>query len=270
MADSGDVGGVEDLELVEKSFFGLIRDEIVYPTLYRPFGRLDSFLWDNRHLFTLIGVFGAVAVYLRTVGAELSEPLGDLGDFAVFSGLALVALLSLIVVIKLWIEVRRVGIWEGLFLYIFASLFLPLMGVITGIISVFSEVLAAYSLITIYVLAMGTGVTLAIGVGWVAAKAEDIWSVDVPIIQTVVYLASTLVFSSVLTFTRLSNQTDFDTETLDVMTISDWIYLYLAFSLAVCSMLLILLFVLSLVVTVVMVIGYAGLRIWSQMNELWG
>jgi len=65
-------------------------------------GGLDDFLLRNRHLFTLIGVFGAFSIYLRQTDLPATAPDEvPISNIVSFFGFGIVLLLLLIVLIKL-------------------------------------------------------------------------------------------------------------------------------------------------------------------------
>ncbi|GAB6861256.1 hypothetical protein ACFR97_14420 [Haloplanus litoreus] len=64
---------------------------------------LDVFLFDNRHLFTLIGVFGAFSIYLREADLPATGPDEvPLANLVSFFGFGIVLLLFLLILIKLY------------------------------------------------------------------------------------------------------------------------------------------------------------------------
>lgn len=105
------MSGEEGTELINRGLETWILEEYVYKTLYSPVQKLDEFLKENRHVFTLIGVFGAISVYLKTVGNESSTNLRGFGDFALVAGLTIVVILSLLVLINLLLAVRNANKW---------------------------------------------------------------------------------------------------------------------------------------------------------------
>lgn len=65
-------------------------------------GGLNHFLFETRHLFTLIGVFGAFSIYLRQADLPTTGPdKVPAGNIVSFFGFSLVLLLFLIIVVKL-------------------------------------------------------------------------------------------------------------------------------------------------------------------------
>ncbi|MFB6255610.1 MAG: hypothetical protein ABEH58_02605 [Haloplanus sp.] len=127
--------------LVQRSLEKFVYAELILPTLYSPFEQLDNFLWETRHLFTLIGVFGAVTIYLRDLGqqagAQLQIPVGPIA----ISGFSIVLLLSVLVLAKL---VKRTRDLEGrvsqVGLWLFGITFFPLVLIVMEAIMQFPEI----------------------------------------------------------------------------------------------------------------------------------
>lgn len=143
-----------ETELIEDTYFYFLLYMYVYPKLSKPVKRLDDFLEENRHLFTLISVFGAVSIYLRTVDEELDKTAKLVGEFALVTGFAIVILLSLVVTTKLLWKMREAkrGIrsFENTALILFTVPFAILMLVIGGMISNFPTVWAFYGFLLVY------------------------------------------------------------------------------------------------------------------------
>lgn len=151
--------------LPEKVTYENVLDEVIFPKLYLPIQRLDEFLESNRHLLTLIGVFGAVSVYLGSAGENVSGFSGSpefVNNFATFASLGLLTLLSLMVLIKVIVEIYRTGLWEGFGLLVFAAFFGPLILVITGLLTTFPRLWAIYFLMASWVIGMAVGGAIAI------------------------------------------------------------------------------------------------------------
>lgn len=61
----------------------------------------DQFLKDNQHLFTLIGVFGTVSVYISNIEYDQPSHETPVGDLAIFTGLGIALILSSLVIHKM-------------------------------------------------------------------------------------------------------------------------------------------------------------------------
>lgn len=221
-----------DSLLIEKTFFELIRDEILLPGLYKPVACLNSFIFENKHLFTLIGVFGAVSAYLRPVNNGVKSP-SILSDIAVVAGLALVTILSLIVVVNLLIELRRVGKWEGAGLLFFAAFFTPLIIVITGLLTTFPQVWAIYYFMTTYGLGLLTA-SLAMMTALILGKAiDDFLDNSSPVFKGISVLLLAFVISYlIIDSNRASSQLWSQSLATGGISPKAWLNIYIDFSLA--------------------------------------
>ncbi|MFB6216550.1 MAG: hypothetical protein ABEJ03_03175 [Candidatus Nanohaloarchaea archaeon] len=182
----------DDTDLVDNTIFELIIGELLIPWLYQPIDCLDSFIWENRHLFTLIGVFGAISVYLGTVEKQLESSIPTLRDIAIVTGLSLVTILSVLVLIKLWIEFRNSSIWEGSGLMLFAAFFVPLIMGITSLLTVFPQIWAGYFFMAIYCLGFATGGLSTLGMVSIGNKIDEFLGMEIPIFRGICILAVAL------------------------------------------------------------------------------
>lgn len=267
MADRGDIEGVEDLELVEKPFFDLFIEDILYPSLYSPIGRLDTFIDDNRHLFTLIGVFGAVAVYLQTVENEINAEMGELGNIAVVSGLLLVVLMSVIVMVKLVITVIRAGTWDGMGLIVFGTLFVTLILAITGLMSAFSVALSIYYVLIVYSAGIITGTAAVRLITIIGFYGDSYWDLDIPIVSGAVHFLAVLGFSYFIEMTSYLDGNGWASQPTPPLTLGQWFDLYLELSLAMGGFLLYVLFALYLLLTIVLGLGYLVVGFVSRLQN---
>lgn len=249
MADSGGIDEEHEVELVDQTLVELFRQHMFYPWLYSPIEALDSFLWDNRHLFTLIGVFGAVAVYLKSVESEISGDIGNIGDFAVVSGLGIVVLLSVVVGIKLWLRVREVGIWESAGLIGFGALFGSLVLVITGLISSFSETVAVYIFFIVYSLGLVTGLLGGTALARVSAAADSRLGLDTPLISLALHTAAVLILSYIYQTTSYLDE-PLAPALEATPTLGDWFEIYMAFALAFLGLIVFGVFLIVVLLTI--------------------
>lgn len=172
-------------ELVENTYFKILLQKMILPALYKPLDKLDTFFQENRHLFTLIGVFGAVSIYLRTVDEELEETAKLAGEFALVTGFAIVLLLSFLVIVKLTIFMRgtEAGIisFGNIALGLFGIFFTFLMLIVGGLISTLSTVWAFYGFLFVY-----SGSIVSVFISAISlSKVEDYISSKVGIHETI-------------------------------------------------------------------------------------
>lgn len=254
MTDGGDVEERDEPELIEKTFLTLILEDFFYPVLYRPISKLDSFLWDNRHLFTLIGVFGAVAVYLQTVEDQVGAEMGQLGNTAVVSALLLVLVMSIIVLIKVAITIWRGNIWENVGIVIFGTFFGVLIMAMTGLMSAFQEALSLYYMLIVTSAAIATGWLGIMLLSIAGIRSDKYINRDIPIASGVIFVSATLGISYVITTTNyMAAISEMPTPPL---TFGQWIDLYLGFSIALSGLLIYTMFAVYCVIVSIIVIAY--------------
>lgn len=126
------------------------------PVLSEITSNLDEFAEDHRHLFTLIGVFGAISVYLSREDFSQDFNPKFLLSIGIFSGFLIVVLLSTTVMWKIYENLQEE---ESIFtatsfsylLFLFPFLFL--ITAITGVVLQFQAAGALY--LNIFLLAFG-------------------------------------------------------------------------------------------------------------------
>lgn len=117
--------------------------EIVPHLLSKPFLKLDEFLKDNARLFTIIGVFGALSIYLKTAVDKL-DYTQKMGDFVIVIGFTIVIILSLVMLFKIAkasseSEGSFIS-WENTGLFVFGFFFIFLMISLVSISSSFPDI----------------------------------------------------------------------------------------------------------------------------------
>lgn len=105
----------------------------------------DSFLKKNQHLFTLIGVFGTVSVYLSDMDYNQPDNQIPISNFAMFFGLGITVLLSIIVIYKTIDEIfgNEKRTIEKIPYLVFAVLFSILLYIIVIVLSGYQGVIFA-------------------------------------------------------------------------------------------------------------------------------
>ena len=92
----------------------------------RPLDRLNQYLKNHHHLFTLIGVFAALAGYIRAVANSTDAPSQTV-TVSLFATFALVIFLVIVAYTRMAIKIKksdfRARDWENIGLVIFAGLF---------------------------------------------------------------------------------------------------------------------------------------------------
>jgi len=147
---------MESAELVDRTYFEVLREEILLPWLAKPIDKLIAYLKECRDIFALVGVFGAMSVYSRNAISNSDLPTQIRGfalDFAVGSGFSIVILLSLVVLVILFRKVAtapRFASYENLGLLLFALFYAPLVFVIAGITSQFGTFWGLYGFTLVY------------------------------------------------------------------------------------------------------------------------
>ncbi|MFC6727601.1 hypothetical protein ACFQDG_02980 [Natronoarchaeum mannanilyticum] len=140
-----------ELRTAKKSLLSQYLHLYLIPTIIGSISDLDEFLEENVHLFTLTGVFGGITVYLDT--ATQKAGYTDVLNYAIFSGFALIILISIVIFIKL---VRIIG-WrlstvvklENLFLIGFGVFYLQIVALIFGLLSQFDNILFTYAILVL-------------------------------------------------------------------------------------------------------------------------
>ncbi|QIO23711.1 hypothetical protein [Haloarcula sp. JP-L23] len=186
-------------EIFGKSIFELLKQRVILPGLYSPIEQLDNFLWENRHLFTLIGIFGAISVYLSTVEAQISESLEIFSNFAVVAGLSLVTILSLVILVKLYICLGDNSRWENIGLFIFAAFFVPLIIVITGLLTTFPQIWAIYYFMVIYVFGLAGGFAIFIVPFFIGTKIDEHLNTKPPVFSLIATFSLLITISALIT-----------------------------------------------------------------------
>lgn len=246
-----------DTKIVERGFFEIIRDEIIFPVLSSPIITLDSFLEDNRHLFTLIGVFGAISVYMKTVQENIESSLSSITDFGVFAGLSIVILLSSVVLMKIGVKIYRCGKWEGFGLIIFVSLFIPLILVISSIVSSFNQFLALYYFLVIYVLSLGTATMVFVGVTSPVKLLTQKLDTDLPILQLLLVIVFTLLIGNLPRIVGYPRLNLFSIVDITQGIAPDiWLELYAVLSVVFSTFVCIVLVLMISSVTILRMVGY--------------
>lgn len=87
-----------DFKLVSNTV-GEIKSLVTYK-FSRPFLKLDDFCNENRHLFTVLGVFGALSIYLNTI-IDKTDYTQEANSLAIGAGFGIVSILSLVVIVKI-------------------------------------------------------------------------------------------------------------------------------------------------------------------------
>jgi len=131
----------------ESSVYELLNTS-VYPAIYRPFEKLSEFLKEERSLFTLIGVFGAITIYARTAIQNASSLPNRFSIYAIGAGFSTIILLSILILSHLWVDIRdanRIVSVENWGLIVFASFFTPLTGILAVLISQYGSFWSPYA-----------------------------------------------------------------------------------------------------------------------------
>lgn len=126
---------------------------------FAPIRELDSFLSENQALFTIVGVFTAVSVYLHNLDTE-KFPTGA-RKFAVFTGFGIVLICSVVLLYKLKRQAtakgRYIGAYRNAGLAVFLLFFLQLLAIISIIISSFQTILTPYIFFVVYTVGLVVG-----------------------------------------------------------------------------------------------------------------
>lgn len=177
----------ENVQLVEESLMSIFLSRFLYPFLYQPIKNLDNFLSENRHLLTQIGVFGAVSIYLRTVDNELEQTAKLFGEFALVAGFGIVIILSLVLMAKLAREIRlarHILAYQNWGLLAFSAFFLPLILVISGVVSQFRQIWAGYYYVAIYSTSLISVSASAVVIRNFSSVVSDLLPLDKLVVST--------------------------------------------------------------------------------------
>lgn len=245
---------MRDDALLKKSYLTVLKQEVLYPWLYSPIQLIDNFVDENRHLFTLIGVFGAVTVYLRTVDDEIGATSEWLGNFAVVSGLGLVILLSVILIVKLLLRVYGSGLWESMGLLVFAVFFVSLIAVISGVITAFPEALGVYYFLFVYGVGLALGVIIPMLLVRAANYGESQVETDLPVVTLLVLFGGTLVALLVAGTTPYVDMVSDPSFLQATPRANEWGPLFFGFLISFTAAVLVLMFVGVLIVTAIVLL----------------
>lgn len=128
---------------------------------------LDSYLKDNQHLFTLIGIFAALSVYLSNLPLGESQKYVPISSVAATGGFGLVILLSVVAMWNLGREVyeseRRILSVKNLGLFVFAFLYFILF---IAIFRAFFQFERAVGTVLVLVARYGTVLVFSVVVYW--------------------------------------------------------------------------------------------------------
>lgn len=162
---------MKDTPLVEESLTTLFLEYMVYPTLYSPFEKLSNYFRDNHHLFTLLGVFGAVTIYARNAVENLGVPEA-MQQLAIGPGFAIVILISLVTLsdaIRRMRTAKKIHSVENLGLILFTLFFLPLVAAVAGVAAQPNIVWASYLFFLIYSGPLAFVLLLITGIGMISS-----------------------------------------------------------------------------------------------------
>lgn len=152
------------LETVSRGISTQFWERIVFPKITRPIVVLDEFLNSNTHLFTLIGVFAALTIYFETAAKDISGI--NYLDNVLFTGFSLVTLLSLIVFLKVIIEIHSSNRgWKSLQnigLYLFLFFYSQIAIQFAGILLQFETILNVYIFIIVFLTAEAVGAIIGL------------------------------------------------------------------------------------------------------------
>lgn len=138
----------------------------ILPLFSEPIYILDEFLDENTHLFTLVGVFAALTIYLQTIGQRLNNP--EFINYGLVVGFLIVIFLSLIIVAKMLPYFHRTSSisrsTETWGLLIFAIFYIQVIALTIGVVSQFGQILSLY--IIVFVIFTGEIITLVVLFGF--------------------------------------------------------------------------------------------------------
>jgi hypothetical protein len=126
-------------ESAEDSVIHIVNSEVFDPYIFEPLYKLDQFLKSNRYLFTLIGVFGAIGVYISQINSDVEGLSTSISNFALSSALSILLILGALIIMKSIDEITGEDIElfsrENFGILLFDLFFIILFSVIVAIVS---------------------------------------------------------------------------------------------------------------------------------------
>lgn len=127
----------------------------------RSIERIDGFFEENRHLFTLIGVFGAITIYLTEAGLpETQDGVIPYENFVFAGGFGIVLILGGLILLKLaneiWTPGERISKIDNLPFICFGLLFFFLMIPVIAYVSSYNRVWFSFFTILSWIIGIMT------------------------------------------------------------------------------------------------------------------
>lgn len=123
----------KDAEMVDRDLETLLWGWLKYAFFGIPVQKLEVFLEENYKILTLIGVFGALSIYIKTIGREGGPLVEPFANLALVSGLSIVFISSLIIYKNLLLAMSNKFLaLEDWCLYFFEIHFLVLFTIFFG------------------------------------------------------------------------------------------------------------------------------------------
>jgi hypothetical protein len=156
---------------------------------------LGTFFEDNYKLFTLIGVFGAVSLYLKR-NPQPVTPDGLFADFIFVTSLSIATLIMFILLIRSFTTVAESD--SGLFsvdnfLFLpFWTLFYMLAGSLASFLSSFPDIWGIYGSIVLFMIPVGSFVVLMKIFERVANRISENFRLSTVAVHAVLFFVTTL------------------------------------------------------------------------------
>lgn len=252
-----------DPTLIKNSLEDLILENKIFPFLYSPIKGLKQYLNEQKLLFTLMGVFGAIGIYSYRVAIEETGSLSHVAEFGFVSSFSLVILLSFIALVDLAIIIRRNGgilSYENWGLGLFSIFFFPLMFVIAALVSRYREVWAIYQFMASYSFGLFLPVATLIGVLDISDKIPEDWRFSSTLKLSVL---TAYPVTSIYLYYRLRPVVEETPSIANGLTFNETLSLFLTFGMASALLMAILLVVLLILSFLILLVK------WSLKKLRW-
>ncbi|NLV15201.1 hypothetical protein [Haloarcula argentinensis] len=199
-------------------------------------------------------------MYLDTANSSVDTELEAVNNFATVASFSIVAVLALLICVKLCIKIRKNWLWDSIGLIAFTAFFLPLMFIITSVITNSPRFWAIYLVIILYLVGFTTGIISAATPIHLGVRMDDKFDFRPPVFRTITSIIEIFIIGLIFEkYPEALSGLDFAVEFSKGVPLAYWVEYYSSIALAFAMLLSLGAFCLFLIVLAIWVVWYLAL-----------